>query len=135
MFLLILALLCSHPQSPAPERVDVIELQEFWDWRLSDDKPPRLEFVFTQVVFRRWNERTLNHEIVAWWMQRNGKCEKRFPDPRYNHVREVWQVTNEHGVTVEAPTLHHWAGDFDIEAAERERWPSEKRQGLRKVVR
>lgn len=117
------------------ESFDVIEVNNFYSWKQREHENGDIDFVlepvFTQLLFRRWQEHTGTHEIAAWRMAKDGM------QPQFNHALGCWECRwIDSGVdrVIQARTCVESDCDIDKEVSERERFPREKRAELRKPI-
>ena len=130
MILLLIAAILPH-DTAIREHVDALEVQDFYSWspveHENGDVSHELKFVFTQILFRKWNDRTLTHEIEAWRMAKpgmdihfvnaTGLYEFRFEDSNVSRI-------------VTTRSLSVTSSDFDSELNERSTFPKEHRRDL-----
>jgi len=131
MIALLLLSILPH-DTAARDTFDVCEVQDFWQWACVEQKNGDTNYVlkpvFTQLLFRRWDERTQQHVIEAW----------RMASPKmaygYSHARERHQIQWFDGQVeriVEVKSMRYSSSDFDSELTERNQHPKEMRRELR----
>jgi hypothetical protein len=118
--LTILLLTIIPPPEPVRERVDVIEVNHFYD------EQGRL--VFDQLIFWDWCEAQDRHEVIAWRML---KCPSQLPEfdwDRGGHVAR-W-LDGEVFREVRAQSVRETWTQYDPELEELALLPRERRREL-----
>ncbi len=134
--MLLLTLIAILPIDPViREHVDQIEIQNFYNWHpIEHDKGTdfELRLTFQQILFRRFDWHTAQHQIEAWRMTKGdvypvyvaakGHYELRFRDGDVERV-------------VTTNSVVYSSSDGDSELLERALWPKETRTDLAKKLR
>lgn len=117
----IALLLCIVPQAEAVhDRVDLVEINHYHDCHA--------KHVFTQIIFRSYDQRTNHFAIVDW---RLSKQASQHPIGR----TAVWFDGNTLRKVTAKHVIETWTqdgGDGDVELIERNERPTDQRRGLSK---
>lgn len=149
LFLLLIAAYLPPAPGVVRDRVSVIEQNIVYGE--DSEGPLTHKPIFTQYLFRDWNDQTQNHEIIAWRMLTSFPVEESPEQPTeagpyITRKRTLMAVTKnqqtglyelrwfDNGTEriVEAKTFNETMTLGDPEVEERDVWPKEKRRELRK---
>ncbi len=120
-----LAAVCHNPrQDVAKDRVDLIELNHFYD--------EKGQLVFDQIIFYDWPPERCRFNVRAWrWLKRPAQTPN--PNARQRKFTVVWYD----GSTlrrVEAPSIRESWTQYDPELVQRALLPKDMRRELTKQV-
>jgi hypothetical protein len=130
----IFLLLCILPHDTiARERCDQIEVQQVYSWSGCEKENGDVDYVlkpmFTQILFRRFDEKQGTHVIEAWRMAKPTMAYQ------FSHARgfhEIRWMDGELERCVETKSMVYSATDLDSEVSERTQHPKEWRRDLRR---
>lgn len=122
---LLLAALCLNPvEDVARDKVDLIEVNHFYD--------EKGRLVFDQILFYDWEPIRGRYDVRAWRLLKKPTQVPR-RDWRSRKFVAVWhdgEILRE----VEAETVRESWTQYDPELIEREHLPKDKRRDLHKIV-
>jgi hypothetical protein len=111
------------PEHAATDRVDVIEVNHFYD--------EHGKLVFDQLLFFDWSPRQSRYNVRAWRLMKSSS-----QAPQRDHKRGDYSVTWFDGDAlreIRAVTVRETWTQYDPELAEREFLPKERRRELTSV--
>ncbi len=114
----------SPRQDVATDRVDLIELNHFYD--------EKGQLVFDQIIFYDWSAQRGRFNVRAWRMLKT-PAQIPHPNARQRKYTVVW-YDGDTLRRVEAPSIRESWTQYDPELAERAYLPKDMRRELRKLV-
>jgi hypothetical protein len=130
--MILIALLCILPHDTcARERCDQIEVQQVFSWCGREHENGDVDYVlkptFTQLLFRRFDDRQGTHVIEAWRMAKPAMA---YQFVHSRGVHEIRWMDGELERCVETKSMVYSATDLDSEVSERTQHPKENRRDL-----